>query len=101
MSSEPSRRRFMTLSAGSAAVFALGRALRADDADAPAAGPPTKEPPLEHELVGRFVGAAHRDLEQVKALLLEHPTLLNAAWDWGGGDWETAIGAAAHTGAGR
>jgi hypothetical protein len=23
---------------------------------------------------------------------------LNACWDWGGGDWETALGGAAHTG---
>ena len=24
--------------------------------------------------------------------------LVNAAWDWGGGDWETGLGAAAHMG---
>ncbi len=24
--------------------------------------------------------------------------LVNAAWDWGGGDWETGMGAAAHMG---
>ena len=23
---------------------------------------------------------------------------MNAAWDWGGGDWETGLGAAAHVG---
>ncbi len=23
---------------------------------------------------------------------------MNAAWDWGGGDWETGLGAAAHMG---
>ena len=26
------------------------------------------------------------------------PTLLNAVWDWGGGDYESAIGAASHVG---
>jgi hypothetical protein len=31
-------------------------------------------------------------------MLAEQPRLLNAAWDWGGGDWETALGGAAHTG---
>ena len=31
-------------------------------------------------------------------MLGAHPTLVNAAWDWGGGDWETALGAAAHMG---
>ena len=32
------------------------------------------------------------------ALLAEEPRLVNAAWDWGGGDWETGLGAAAHMG---
>ena len=31
-------------------------------------------------------------------LLAAHPALVNAAWDWGAGDWETALGAAAHMG---
>ncbi len=26
------------------------------------------------------------------------PALVNASWDWGGGDWESALGAAAHMG---
>ena len=28
----------------------------------------------------------------------EFPTLLNSAYDWGGGDFETALGAASHVG---
>jgi hypothetical protein len=44
------------------------------------------------------VGKAHGDLDAVVALLTEHPTLVNAAWDWGGGDWETGLGGAAHMG---
>jgi hypothetical protein len=50
------------------------------------------------ELVKEFVGNAHGDLDRVKSLLKEEPGLVNAAWDWGGGDWETALGAAAHMG---
>lgn len=50
------------------------------------------------ELVRQFVGASHRDLDQVRSLLQAHPALANAAWDWGFGDFETALGAAAHTG---
>lgn len=42
--------------------------------------------------------AGHGDLDKVKALLAQEPGLLNACWDWGGGDWETALGGAAHTG---
>jgi hypothetical protein len=48
--------------------------------------------------VKEFVLAAHRSLEEVKTLLAHQPTLVNATWDWGGGDWETALGGAAHTG---
>ena len=48
--------------------------------------------------VEAFVGNSHGDLEKVKALLNEEPTLVNSSWDWGGGDWETGLGAAAHTG---
>jgi hypothetical protein len=54
--------------------------------------------PLDPGLVQAFVGNAHADLEAVRAALAEQPTLVNAAWDWGGGDWETGLGAAAHTG---
>ena len=45
-----------------------------------------------------FVDAAHRDLDKVKELLSEDNTLANATVDWGGGDWETALGACSHTG---
>ncbi|MEO2004660.1 MAG: ankyrin repeat domain-containing protein, partial [Candidatus Poribacteria bacterium] len=48
--------------------------------------------------VEALVGAAHGDLDKVKELLSENATLANATWDWGGGDWETALGAAAHMG---
>ena len=46
--------------------------------------------------VQEFVGNAHGDLEAVRAALESDPTLANAAWDWGDGDWETALGAASH-----
>ena len=57
-----------------------------------------KRPPLEAALVQEFVGKSHGDLNRVKALLAQEPALMNAAWDWGGGDWETGLGAAAHMG---
>ena len=55
-------------------------------------------PQLDPNLVREFVGKAHGDLERVRNLLEQHPALVNAAWDWGGGDWETALGAASHMG---
>jgi hypothetical protein len=57
-----------------------------------------KKPSLELVLVQEFVGKAHADLDGVKELLLREPALINSSWDWGGGDWETALGAAAHMG---
>jgi hypothetical protein len=57
-----------------------------------------RPPPIEPELVAEFVLKAHGDLGVVKQLLEREPTIVNAAWDWGGGDWETALGAAAHVG---
>ncbi len=53
---------------------------------------------LDPEKVQAFVANAHGDLEAVRELLGEEPALVNAAWDWGGGDWETALGAASHMG---
>lgn len=53
---------------------------------------------LDASLVNEFVAQAHGDLARVQELLITEPRLINAAWDWGGGDWETALGAAAHMG---
>ena len=53
---------------------------------------------LDSDLVREFVGNAHSDLVAVRNALAGQPTLVNAAWDWGGGDWETALGAAGHEG---
>lgn len=57
-----------------------------------------KKPALDLTLVQEFVGKSHADLEGVKQLLAKEPALINSAWDWGGGDWETGLGAAAHMG---
>jgi hypothetical protein len=54
--------------------------------------------PLKPEVVKEFVVAAHVDLDKTKAMLAETPSLLNATWDWGGGDFEMAIGGAGHMG---
>jgi hypothetical protein len=58
----------------------------------------TEEQPaaIDPALVQAFVGSAHGDLDQVRELLAREPTLVNAAWDWGSGDWETGLGAASH-----
>jgi hypothetical protein len=59
-----------------------------------------KKPALELTLVQDFVSKSHADLDGVKELLAQEPALINSSWDWGGGDWETGLGAAAHMGRG-
>jgi hypothetical protein len=54
--------------------------------------------PIDKDLVAEFVLKAHGDLGVVKQLVQRKPAIVNAAWDWGGGDWETGLGAAAHVG---
>ena len=56
------------------------------------------KPAITATLVQEFVGKAHGDLDRVTELLTQEPALVNATWDWGGGDFETALGAAAHMG---
>jgi hypothetical protein len=57
-----------------------------------------KPPALEKDLVKDFVIAGHGNFDKVKQMLQEHPPLLYATWDWGGGDFETALEGAGHVG---
>lgn len=59
---------------------------------------PDKGPPLDKDMVKEFVGVAHGNMEKTKAMLEAQPALVNATWDWGGGDWETGLGGASHVG---
>lgn len=68
------------------------------DYPAPTFKPSFKKPKLSSLLVQDFVIFGHYDLEMVKKLLDREPKLLYAAMDWGGGDFETALGGASHLG---
>lgn len=85
----PSRRKFLTASALSAGTFLLPGNLLAQN---------ERPPAIDSKVVNEFVKVAHNDFNRMKVLLEEYPHLLNAAWDWGNGDFETAIGAAGHMG---
>ena len=54
--------------------------------------------PLPPEKVKEFVIAGHGNFDQVKKMLADMPTLLYATWDWGSGDFETALEGAGHVG---
>jgi hypothetical protein len=58
----------------------------------------TKEEPLPAEKVKEFVVAGHKDLDRLITMLAETPNLLYASWDWGNGDFETALEGAGHMG---
>jgi hypothetical protein len=55
---------------------------------------PSHDPALARELVG----VSHGNVQRVRELLAGRPALAKAVWDWGYGDWETALGAASHVG---
>ena len=66
------------------------------DPSVPAISPtyPAHDPDQARDMVG----ASHGNIARVKELLAVSGTLAKASWDWGFGDWETAIGAASHVG---
>jgi len=99
------RRGFVTRTAGGivllaspAGVFAQTTAPAQTPAPAPQQPVPQRPPALAGTMVQEFVRKAHTDLAATKALLAEQPALLNATWDWGGGDFEMGIGGAGHMG---
>jgi hypothetical protein len=55
---------------------------------------PTQPPELTREMVT----VSHFNLSRVKELVEARPSLARASWDWGFGDWESALGAASHMG---
>lgn len=55
-------------------------------------------PSMNDAMASGIVGAAHANFDKVKELVSKRPELAGASWDWGFGDWETALGAASHVG---
>jgi hypothetical protein len=55
-------------------------------------------PSQSQEAAAEVVGVSHANLKRVKELVSAQPALAKASYDWGFGDWETALGAASHVG---
>ncbi len=89
------RRTFLALSS---AAFAARAAAATEMLRREEGGLSASFPSQEPEMVREIVGKAHTDLEGVEALVRARPALARAAWDWGFGDWESALGAASHMG---
>lgn len=92
--SNVSRRSFVTASA----ALGLGTLAGKGRAAALGADSPSTFPHQDPEQVRAIVGASHANFDKVKELVEKCPPLARASWDWGFGDWETALGAASHVG---
>ena len=98
-------RRTLLLSGSIAWAAARLKASDADDRQGTTAARPGATngidpsfPSQRPDLVREMVAVAHGNFARVKELIDLHPTLSRAAWDWGFGDWEDALGAASHVG---
>src|SRR5690348_10364208 len=60
--------------------------------------PHDRYPAIKLDVASEVVGVSHFDLNKLKSLVDARPELAKAEWDWGFGDWESAIGAASHVG---
>jgi hypothetical protein len=99
------RRTFLAHGLTATAALGTGVLASGQSTSTPAAEPAKpvpaelpKPPPLSTDKVKAIVSHAHRSLDEVKKLVTEDPLLVNATWDWGGGDFETPLQSAAHTG---
>jgi hypothetical protein len=81
------RREFTVITAGAVALASTADAQQKE-----------RPPAVPAEMVKAMVIAGHSDMAKVKELLAAEPGLLNASWDWGGGDFESALEGAGHMG---
>lgn len=77
---------------------ALGAARLALGADETRKSVSAAFPSHDVEAAREFVTVAHGNLARVKELVEKRPALAKTSFDWGFGDWETALGAASHIG---
>lgn len=102
MTSTFSRRNLMKLASAILPIKLMNLRLGVPGPDlgAPGPRPPVADSFPSHpaELVQEMVLVSHFDLKRVKELVEARPSLARAAWDWGFGDWESALGAASHMG---
>jgi hypothetical protein len=89
------RRAFVSL----ASVFGLTAFItRASAQSPPAVAGADVFPAQDPNLVREIVGASHGNFARVREAVEKQPALARASVDWGFGDWETCIDAAAHVG---
>ena len=89
-----SRRTFLSMSS----LLALPLAQPMQASSSSQSSPPSTFPAHDPDVAREMVAVSHGNVARVRELLAGRPALANAAWDWGYGDWESALGAASHIG---
>jgi hypothetical protein len=105
MSSGWSRRTFLVHGTVAAAGLGAAASLTAGSPHTKETGGSLETPVVEDWFPGQdparvkeVVGVSHGNFDRVRELVTASPALAKATWDWGFGDWESALGAASHTG---
>ncbi len=94
----PSRRALLKIVSLAAAFPFVRLPALADTQAVSPKSTPDSFPSYPAELAREVVTVSHFDLNRVRELVEARPSLARAAWDWGFGDYETALGAASHMG---
>lgn len=92
------RRTFLWSGAGAAALFGPLSTAWTEGAPADNNAVDPAFPAQSPEAVREMVAVSHGNYQRVRELVDARPALAKATWDWGFGDWESALGAASHTG---
>ena len=96
-----SRRSFFSITSGLSALGISALATRAWGQAPPlpyAISGADAFPQQDPGLVKDAVGASHGNFARIRELVEKQPAMARASIDWGFGDWETCIDAAAHVG---
>lgn len=96
-----SRRSFVALTSGLSALGVTALTTRAWGQAPPlpyAIAGADAFPQQDPSLVKDAVGASHGNFARIRELVEKQPAIARASMDWGFGDWETCIDAAAHVG---
>lgn len=94
-----SRRSFLSVTGLSTlGVSALAARISGQAPPPPAVAAADWYPGQDPELVKAVVGASHGNFARVREIVEAQPAYARASMDWGFGDWETCIDAAAHVG---
>jgi len=100
MNNDVNRRGFLGLAAmgGGALAAGLMPVRAAEQAGETGSLVHAEFPSHDPAVVREVVGASHGRIDDVRKVVEATPALARSAWDWGFGDWESALGAASHMG---